>query len=86
MEWIFVSALVVYLLALRRFFPEFFAPHCPVCDAHVERRFDITILQFSSRWILAWRKYTCPQCLYSYRRPVMHRDQKASEYETRALR
>jgi len=86
MEWIFLSALIVYILTLRRFFPELFAPRCPVCEARVEQRFDIAIVHFSKRWKLGWRKFTCPQCLYSYRRPVIYQDYKESENETRALR
>ena len=86
MEWIFLSALVVYLLMLGRFFPELFAPHCPICQAQVEHRFDLAIVHFSKQWKLGWRKFTCPQCLYSYRRPVVYRELKESRYETRAVR
>ena len=86
MEWIFLGAVVVYMLALLRFFPELFERRCPVCGSRVERRFDVAIVQVSKHWKLSWRKFTCPQCLYSYRRPVIYSDPKESEYETRALR
>ena len=86
MDWIFLSALVAYLQALLRFFPELFAPRCPICGARVERRFDAAIVHFSKQWKLGWQKYACPQCLYSYRRPVVYRMPKEDGYETRAVR
>ncbi len=86
MEWIFLGALVLYILALLRFLPGLFAPRCPVCGARLERRFDIAIVSFRKHWHLGWRKFICPQCLYSCRRPVIYRDPKEIQYEARALR
>jgi hypothetical protein len=86
MEWIFIGGLLVYLLVLLRFFPELFAPRCPFCGARLERRFDSAIVSFGKHWHLGLRKFMCPQCFYSHRRPVIYRDPEVTKHEASSVR
>jgi hypothetical protein len=86
MEWILLGALVLYLSALVRFAPGLFAPRCPICGTRLERRSDVDVVSFRTHWHIGWRRWVCPECLFSHRRPVIYRDPKETEYEARALR
>jgi hypothetical protein len=85
MEWIILGALILYLLALLRFFPELFVPRCPICGARLERRSDTAIFSLRNHWHLGWRRFSCLQCLYYYRRLVFFRGSEVKD-EASALR
>lgn len=86
MEWILFGALILYFSLLVHLAPDLFARRCPICGARLEYRFDVAIVSPGTDWHLGWRKWLCPECLYSHRRPVIYRDSKENEYEARAVR
>ncbi len=85
MEWLLLGTWLILIVGIISLYPELVAPRCPICGAHLERRDDIREMGCLKRWCVGLRKFSCPACLYSHRRPILYRRPGVSKYETRAI-
>ena len=73
MEWILILLAFGYFAVLLRRFPSLFSPRCPLCGGRLTNEITETPVHLAGRWYAGWRRFSCVQCLYHHRRPILLR-------------